>query len=125
VQNRLPADLRLTIYRVVEEALANVQRHARATRATVELGRPNPAELAIRIVDNGRGLPPGPVTAGLGLNAIAARVAQVGGTWRLQDAPAGGAQLLVCVPFHVEGAHRAAGAEASGALLEQVEHSLR
>ena len=93
VANHLPDPVRLAAYRVVEEALANVYRHAQATQATVELTAPN-GVLEILVRDDGRGFAPGQAPAGLGVNAIAARVGQLGGARRplVTDRRGGGAE---------------------------------
>ena len=98
VANRLPDPVRLAAYRVVEEALANVYRHAQASRATVELTAPD-GTLEIVVRDDGRGFAPGQALAGLGMNAIAARVGQLGGAWWLDSAPGRGTTLTVRLPL--------------------------
>ncbi|AXH90833.1 sensor histidine kinase [Micromonospora aurantiaca (nom. illeg.)] len=77
----LPAVVGSTVYRVVQEALTNVLRHADATRVTVTV-RATPGRLALEVVDDGRGSPPGGPTSGKGqgLRGMAERVALLGGT---------------------------------------------
>lgn len=77
----LPAVVGSTVYRVVQEALTNVLRHAGATRVTVTV-RATPGRLALEVVDDGRGGPPGGPTSGRGqgLRGMAERVALLGGT---------------------------------------------
>ncbi|MFJ8765873.1 sensor histidine kinase [Streptomyces clavifer] len=92
----LPADTGATVYRIVQEALTNVVRHARASRATVEL-RHAPGELTVSVTDDGRG--PG-TTTGLGLVGIRERAAAHGGTARAGSGPDGtGFQVLVVLPL--------------------------
>ena len=98
VANRLPDPVRLAAYRVVEEPLANVYRHAQASRATVELTAPD-GTLEIVVRDDGRGFAPGQALAGLGMNTIAARVGQLGGAWWLDSAPGRGTTLTVRLPL--------------------------
>ncbi|MGJ3224143.1 sensor histidine kinase [Micromonospora aurantiaca (nom. illeg.)] len=77
----LPAVVGSTVYRVVQEALTNVLRHADATRVTVTV-RATPGRLALEVVDDGRGGPPAGRRdgAGQGLRGMAERVALLGGT---------------------------------------------
>ncbi|WP_345153401.1 sensor histidine kinase [Micromonospora maritima] len=77
----LPAVVGSTVYRVVQEALTNVLRHADATRVTVTV-RATPGWLTLEVVDDGRGGPPTGRTGrqGQGLRGMAERVALLGGT---------------------------------------------
>ncbi|MFD6277075.1 sensor histidine kinase [Streptomyces sp. NPDC060209] len=92
----LPADTGATVFRIVQEALTNVVRHARASRVTVQLDH-SPEELTVTVTDDGRG--PG-TTTGLGLVGIRERAAAHGGTARAGAGPDGrGFQLLVVLPL--------------------------
>ena len=75
---RLPAGLELCAYRVVQEALTNVRKHAQARTAMVVVRR-EPTALTIEVCDDGVGPRPGPVT-GVGLVGLRERVALYGGT---------------------------------------------
>nr|WP_030501914.1 sensor histidine kinase [Micromonospora purpureochromogenes] len=79
--DRLPAVVGSTVYRVVQEALTNVLRHAAATRVTVTV-RATAGRLALEVVDDGRGGPPAGRAdgRGQGLRGMAERVALLGGT---------------------------------------------
>ncbi len=106
VDNQLPDEFRLAAYRIVEEALANVWRHAHATQVTIQLGveRAPGAELVLRVVDNGQGPDLDGRPMGLGLNTIGARAAYFGGSWRLTRVERGGAELCVRLPLsHPDG----------------------
>ncbi|MFN3936665.1 MAG: cache domain-containing protein [Gemmobacter sp.] len=83
-RNRLDADAKIALYRIAQEALTNVERHAGASRVTV-LIRGTPRGAVLRIEDNGRGMPPGPDAAkgGLGLRNMAERIEQLDGTLRI------------------------------------------
>ncbi len=83
----------LTVYRIAQEALTNVTRHARATHAWVELSRSDNL-VRLRVSDDGVG--PGPASdRGSGLLGIAERVAARGGSWDLSARPGGGTVLDV------------------------------
>lgn len=79
----------LVLYRGLQEGLTNVFRHSQARQLRVQLAAGPPGELALRLVDDGCGLPPEEARSeGTGLLAMRERAARVGG--RLQLAPAGG-----------------------------------
>jgi signal transduction histidine kinase len=86
----------LAAYRIVQEALTNVARHARATTAWVELVRIGPTA-RLRVSDDGLG-PPGVPSRGSGLLGIAERVGVLGGSWRVERRPGGGTRLDVSLP---------------------------
>ncbi|HEV2125265.1 MAG TPA: ATP-binding protein, partial [Chloroflexota bacterium] len=98
LQSRLPMAVRETSYRVTEEALGNVWRHAQATRAKVALALEG-HQLVIRIEDDGRGCDPTTLAPGLGIRTIAARVTKLGGTWRFTGAPGAGSTMMVTLPL--------------------------
>ncbi|MFI5914752.1 sensor histidine kinase [Dactylosporangium sp. NPDC051541] len=87
---------RLAVYRIAQEAMTNIARHAHATAAWVELIRTGDrAEL--RVSDNGTG-PPTTVTRGSGLLGIGERVDALGGRWHLRPRPGGGTVLEAVLP---------------------------
>jgi signal transduction histidine kinase len=101
----LPAMVEATLYRVTHEALTNVARHARATRAEVSLVH-TPHRVTCSIRDDGVGFDaarkaPGAKPKGLGLAAIQERVAALGGivSLRHNDAVSHGTELRVEIPL--------------------------
>ncbi len=101
---RLPETLELSIFRIIQEGLSNVRKHAGATAVQVGLRRTAPSTLTITIADNGRGLPAGFDLATLaaaghyGVLGISERVALVEGRLHLQNQASGGALLQVVIP---------------------------
>lgn len=95
---QLPEAIQLCLYRVAQEAMRNVIRHAQATRVEVTLSR-GPNTLELRIVDNGRGFDPGSPSAakGLGLLSMDERVRLIGGRILLQAKPGHGTDLCVAI----------------------------
>jgi hypothetical protein len=91
-----PGD-RQAVLRVVQEALANVARHARARTVAVRLDT-NGAELVLTVRDDGAGFEPGARARGMGMASIAARAAEVGGTVEVASAPNRGTALRFALP---------------------------
>ncbi|MEU8210871.1 sensor histidine kinase [Micromonospora sp. NPDC049044] len=75
----LPAEVDQAGYRVVQEALTNVARHAGPATAHVHVEYA-PAQLAVSVTDDGRGSPAQPMTPGVGLRGMRERVTGLGGT---------------------------------------------
>ena len=108
-RERLDAELESTIYRVVQEALTNVGRHAHATRAVVGvkmLGEGSSVRVAV--TDDGRGLPAngaslGPrgdgLEGGFGMSGMRERAELVGGELELGPAAGGGTTVRLTVPL--------------------------
>lgn len=96
----LPAAVEQALYRIAQEALNNVLKHAQAQHVTVRLER---AETAVRleINDDGIGFEPSLMEAsgGVGLRGIAERVTQLAGTFTLLSAAGSGTHLHVEVPL--------------------------
>ena len=104
VYDALPRDLAsnvaLCLYRIVQEALQNVAKHSRATRARVEVKREGD-DIRLLISDNGRGFDMGIVQrhAGLGLVGMRERVRLVRGDFSFHSEPGQGVRIEVVVPM--------------------------
>lgn len=85
------------VYRVLQEALANVARHADANEASVRL-RSTADQLELEIEDHGRGLEPDASRPGLGLIAMRERAALIGGTLEVLQPLQGGTLIRLTVP---------------------------
>jgi PAS domain S-box-containing protein len=98
--DRLPSDVESSIYRMVQEALTNVIRHARATRVDVLLEQRDD-KLIVIVEDNGVGFdPPAAMQNGrLGLFGVRERAEMLGGRLVLESAAGAGTTLLVEVPY--------------------------
>jgi len=96
VPERLPAPIETAIYRVVQEALTNVARHARARHVRVALAAER-GELRLRVDDDGVGLPPEGRYPGTGLVGIRERVQALGGSVTI--ASRAGTSLVVQLPL--------------------------
>ncbi|MEV7011854.1 sensor histidine kinase [Streptosporangium sp. NPDC051022] len=92
----LPAAVEVAVYRIAQEALTNVRRHARATRVRVELRR-EPEALRLLIADDGVGLSP-ERRAGVGLTSMRERTAELGGLCLVSGGPGEGTTVEVTLP---------------------------
>jgi signal transduction histidine kinase len=97
----LPAAVEVAAYRIVQEALTNVVRHAHAQHCTIGL-RPaaeaTRAWLEVEIADDGRGLP-ARYQAGVGLTAMRERVEELGGSWRIEPNAVRGTRVSARLPL--------------------------
>jgi signal transduction histidine kinase len=89
---------RQAVFRVAQEALSNVARHARATTVSVRLDT-NGSELVLTVRDDGVGFQPGEPARGMGMSNIAARASEVGGSLEVASAPNRGTALRFALPF--------------------------
>jgi signal transduction histidine kinase len=92
----LPAAVEVAAYRIVQEALANVVRHANAHTCQVELSID--AALHVSIVDDGLGIPK-ERRAGVGLTSMRERAEELGGTCIVEPAPMAGTRVLAHLPL--------------------------
>ena len=101
---RLPPELETALFRTAQEALTNVDRHARAERVLVQIGVQG-ERLAIEIEDDGEGFDPAAMTPrpgdarGLGLLGMRERVELFGGTVTFDAAPGSGTRVVIDVPL--------------------------
>ncbi len=100
---RLPADTELTLYRILQEALRNVEKHARARHVTVSLRQRAFVQLAIN--DDGIGFDPHHHAArrkgkgGLGLLSMRERATYVGGAFKIKSVRGAGTEIEVLIPL--------------------------
>jgi signal transduction histidine kinase len=101
---RLPEAIELSIFRIIQEGLSNIRKHAHATSVQVVLKHTSPRALMISIADNGRGLPSGfnlsilAAAGHYGLLGISERVALLEGRLSVQNQEAGGMLLQAEIP---------------------------
>jgi signal transduction histidine kinase len=96
----VPPDVALCVYRVTQEALQNVAKHARVAQAEVDLTRAD-GELRLTVSDRGAGmaLDRAGMPAGLGLVSIKERTRLVNGTFQIRSGPNQGATLSLKIPL--------------------------
>ena len=95
---RLPAEVETMLYRMVQEALTNVVKHAGASRVTVRLSR-SEATVVLAVHDDGKGFDPQSARdGGLGLLGMRERVALLGGRFVVEASEGAGTMLKAEVP---------------------------
>jgi len=100
---QVTGDKRIVLYRVAQEALTNVARHAQASRVEVSIEK-REGTVAMKITDNGKGFPAERVFQArknqrLGLLGMRERLEMVGGNFTIQSVPDKGTTITVQVPF--------------------------
>jgi two-component system NarL family sensor kinase len=95
----LPVRIEAGLYRIAQEALTNVVRHAEARRLTIAL-TVLPEQATLTIEDDGRGFEPAQIPKGrFGLIGLNERARLLGGHLKVQSSPGKGARLKVTVPL--------------------------
>ena len=106
----LPPDHRHALYRAAQEALTNIQRHAKATHARVEVARLGDETIAdgmvdmailISIADDGIGLNGSASSHGYGLRGLQERATQLGGEFFIQPHTGGGTRIVMSLPLPI------------------------
>ena len=97
---RLPTTVENVLFRVIQELVQNILKHAHATEVTLQLIR-HPAELTVLMEDNGVGFDPGTLgpETGIGLKNIASRMDYLGGRAEFDSAPGRGTTVTLEVPL--------------------------
>ncbi len=92
---------RLTLYRLVQEALTNVARHSQASRVDIDIGMQGTAERSLyaRIADNGAGAAAPAASSGLGLLGMRERVQALGGTLEVSGPSPAGFVIQARIPL--------------------------
>jgi len=98
-QNQIPQSVRLTAYRALTEALANVAAHAGASNVHIRLTLSGTGALVIEVEDDGSGFESDRMTPGLGLRTIAARLAECEGSFTFMSSPGQGTCLYLTIPL--------------------------
>jgi signal transduction histidine kinase/ligand-binding sensor domain-containing protein len=98
----------VTLYRIVQESVNNIIKHAQATEARVQIRRAAD-QVTLKIEDDGRGFNPltpatngQPVKGGFGLIGMAERARMLGGAYAIESAPGKGTMVTVTIPIPAE-----------------------
>jgi len=110
----LDEEQELVVFRVAQEALTNVARHAGAARVALSLRREG-ATVVLRVADDGRGLPPAAASSSSGIRGMRERALLVGATLTLRQPAGGGTEVVLRLPAGAAGpAGAATGDGANG-----------
>ncbi len=104
-EDRAPLDVETALYRIAQEALHNVVKHADARNVRIGLAGSLAAGFRLSVQDDGRGFDPTVVPAGhVGIAGMRARASEIGGTLTVSSAPGTGSRVEVAVPSERLGA---------------------
>ncbi len=92
----LPAAIEVAAYRITQEALTNVARHARARECRVSISIDD--ALQVEIVDDGVGIPT-ETQAGVGMTSMRERASELGGSFLIEPAAGGGTRIVARLPL--------------------------
>jgi len=110
LDDRLPLEVEEGLYRIAQEALHNVVKHASARQVWLDLRRMG-RDVRLRIEDDGKGFDPAAVPDGhLGLAGMRARSDRLGASFAVDSGPGAGTRIEVLVPYAALGSPGAAGA---------------
>lgn len=98
---RLTEAQKTGLFRVVQESLTNVMRHARARHVSVKL-REAPERLVLVVEDDGRGMKSGKMRRGLGLLGMEERIRELGGVFMVESTPGAGTKIRAEIPLAAE-----------------------
>ena len=96
----LPADMKITLFRIVQEALNNIEQHAGATDVSIEIEKSD--QIVVRITDNGQGFDPDATTFGQGIANLKNRVAFYNGVLEVDSSKGCGCTFYVELPLPLD-----------------------
>ena len=95
---RLDAELETVVYRLVQEALTNIVKHAGGDRVELQI-QSGGGRLDVLVSDDGQGFDPSDELRGFGLAGMRERVELVGGELQIESKPGGGTRVMASVPL--------------------------
>jgi signal transduction histidine kinase len=98
IRERLPAHVETALYRIVQEALTNIVKHAQASAVSIVLARKANVVTAV-IEDDGRGFNLAGTREGLGLLGMGERLALLGGKLKIESSHGAGTTIVAEVPL--------------------------
>jgi signal transduction histidine kinase len=97
LEESLPNELKIAIYRIIQESLTNISKYAQATEVRIEIEK-TPRSLRLSIQDNGKGFDFKQNTTGFGLQSMRDRTLAIGGVFNILSAPGYGCKITVDIP---------------------------
>jgi PAS domain S-box-containing protein len=118
--HRLPREIEMTLFRIVQECLTNVHRHSESPTAAIQMFRES-GKIILLVRDRGRGIPPGAVhrgsdgvaSLGVGIAGMWERTKQLGGRLEI-DSGSGGTVVKAALPLRGKGTYRVHSHSSSG-----------
>ncbi|MBD2211853.1 sensor histidine kinase [Calothrix sp. FACHB-156] len=98
LDNPLPSEIKIAIYRIIQESLTNISKYAKATEVRIEIDR-NPKGLRLTVHDNGQGFDFKQNTTGFGLQSMRDRTLAIGGVFNIISTPGEGCKIVVDIPL--------------------------
>jgi len=96
--DNLTGEIKINLYRILQECLQNCVKHAQATEVNVEFSIDND-EIQTTIKDNGRGFDVEKQKSGIGHKNIDSRVSKLNGSWNINSRPGNGSLVIVFIPY--------------------------
>ncbi len=100
MQRRLDSTYEILIYRMIQELVSNILKHAEARQVSIQVQRIE-EQVQITVEDNGRGFDKDKVKTGMGLRNIEARVQGLNGSWEIDSGRGGGTSIFIDLPLGV------------------------
>ena len=97
----LSGDTKINLYRILQECLQNIVKHAKATKVELDFEY-GEGMLKIHINDNGQGFDVRKAKKGIGQKNIKSRVQKLNGTWNVESAPGQGTAISVLLPYQTD-----------------------
>jgi signal transduction histidine kinase len=101
--DEIPLETEETLYRIMQEALANVARHSSAELVKIEILQ-HDGEIQLRVHDDGVGFNRQSTVNGMGLSSMQERAEEIGGFTRVSSQPGAGTEVRVVLPLPSKGA---------------------
>jgi two-component system, NarL family, sensor kinase len=99
ITKEIPPEVAVCLYRILQESLRNISKHAQATEVTIALAGRNDS-IILTIMDNGKGFDPGHKSqVGLGLDSMQERAYLIGGEFWVKSQPGQGTLIQVLAPL--------------------------
>lgn len=93
----VPGTLKINLYRIIQEALQNINKYSQAEHANVEVAQHN-GVITVTVADDGVGFDTGKASGGIGMKNLKQRAAAVGGTLNVSSQPGQGATIELYIP---------------------------
>lgn len=99
----IPEMSRLAFYRITEEALTNILKHAKATKVFIDIYLSSDNILRLTIRDNGKGFSPGAKSCGLGMSIMQDYTEMIGGSFEVSSKPGKGTEVKATLDLDISG----------------------